>query len=78
MVVTETIKYGTSGIYAIEIKKVSDNTVLFSYSNNAIINWRPNASFVRPKWGIYRSLINAQDLRDEEVLFDDFSITEIE
>lgn len=76
--VTETIEYGTSGTYNIEIKKVSDNTMLFSYSNNAIINWRPNASFVRPKWGIYRSLNNAQDLRDEEVLFADFNITEIE
>lgn len=76
--VTETIKYGTSGTYDIEIKKVSDGTVLFTYSNASIINWRADASFVRPKWGIYRSLINAQDLRDEEVLFADFSITEIE
>ncbi|MFP4845335.1 hypothetical protein [Winogradskyella sp. PE311] len=75
--VTETIKYGTSGTYAIEIKNISDDSVLFEYSNNTIINWRPEASFVRPKWGIYRSLINQQDLRDEEVLFADFSITEI-
>ena len=78
LAVTETIKYGTSGTYEIEIKKVSDDTILFTYSNTSIINWRPNATFVRPKWGIYRSLLNAQDLRDEEVLFADFSITEIE
>jgi len=76
--VTETILYGTAGTYAIEIKKVSDDTVLFNYSNSSIINWRPDAEFVRPKWGIYRSLINAQDLRDEEVLFANFSIEEIE
>ncbi len=75
--VTETIKYGTSGTYEIEIKKVSDGAILFEYSNPSIINWRPGATFVRPKWGIYRSLINEQDLRDEEVLFADFSITEI-
>ncbi|WP_397362306.1 hypothetical protein [Olleya sp. R77988] len=75
---TETIKYGSSGTYDIELKKVNDGTVLFSYSNPSIINWRPNADFVRPKWGIYRSLINAQDLRDEEVLFDEFKIIEIE
>lgn len=75
--VTETIKYGISGTYDIEIKKVSDGTVLLDYSTNDIINWRPEAEFVRPKWGIYRSLINEQDLRDEEVLFADFSITEI-
>ena len=76
--VTETIKYSTSGTYEIEIKKVSDGSVLFEYSNSSIINWRPEATFVRPKWGIYRSLLNVQDLRDEEVLFADFSITEIE
>lgn len=76
--VTETILYGSSGTYEIEIKKVSDGSVLFSYANMSIINWRPGADFVRPKWGIYRSLINDQDLRDEEVLFADFSITEID
>ncbi|MEJ6792205.1 MAG: hypothetical protein QNK89_05605 [Lacinutrix sp.] len=76
--VTETIKYSTSGTYDIAIKKVSDGTILFSYANNAIINWRAGGTFVRPKWGIYRSLINAQDLRDEEVLFADFNIKEIE
>ncbi|MFY0603519.1 MAG: T9SS type A sorting domain-containing protein [Flavobacteriaceae bacterium] len=75
--VTETITYGTNGDYAIEISKVSDGTVLLSYSNNNIINWRPDAEFVRPKWGIYRSLNHVADLRDEEVLFADFSIEEV-
>ena len=76
--VTETIKYGIAGTYEIEIKKISDATILFSYEDASIVNWRPNADFVRPKWGIYRSLLNAQDLRDEQVLFADFSIKEIE
>jgi hypothetical protein len=76
--VTETIKYGIDGTYHIEIKRVNDGGVLLTYSNSSIINWRPNASFVRPKWGIYRSLQYAEDLRVEEVLFADFIITEIE
>jgi len=76
--VTETITYSTTGTYEIEIKKISDGQVLLNYSNNAIVNWRPGGTFVRPKWGIYRSLLNAQDLRDENVLFADFSIMEIE
>lgn len=76
--VTETITYGTDGTYDISIKSVSDDETLFSYSNNSIINWRPGATFVRPKWGIYRSLINDQDLRDEEVLYANFSIEEID
>ncbi len=76
--VTETIKYSTNGTYDIEIKTINDGTILLTYANPSINNWRPNAEFVRPKWGIYRSIINVQDLRDEEVLFDEFSITEIE
>jgi len=75
--VTETIKYGTAGTYSIEITRVEDNEVLLAYANDNIINWRPDASFVRPKWGIYRSLLNAQDLRDEAVLFANFSVEEI-
>jgi hypothetical protein len=79
---TESIKYGTnaspdSGTYAIELKRISDQTVLLSYSDNAIKNWQTNAEFVRPKWGIYRSLNNRTDLRDEEVLFANFSIEEV-
>ncbi len=75
--VTETINYGLLGSYEIKIKRVSDGQVLFAYSNSEIINWRQGTDFVRPKWGIYRSLSNPQDLRDEEVLFANFSIEEL-
>ncbi len=79
--VTETIKFGTnaspnSGTYSILINKVSDGTELLNYSNNSIKNWQTDADFVRPKWGIYRSLNSVADLRDEEVLFANFSIEE--
>jgi len=76
--VTEKIEYGISGTYDIEIKRISDNSILFAYANNNIVNWRQDADFVRPKWGIYRSLINSQDLRDENVLFANFSVEEVE
>ena len=75
--VTETIQYGSSGTYSIEISKVSDSTVLFSYTNDSIVNWRNGADFVRPKWGVYRSLINSQDLQDEKVRFADFVVHEL-
>ena len=75
--VKETIQYGSSGTYSIEISKVSDSTVLFSYTNDSIVNWRSGADFVRPKWGVYRSLINSQDLRDEQVRFADFEVHEL-
>jgi len=54
-----------------------DGTPIYEYSNDNINAWRDGAEFIRPKWGIYRSLENAQDLRDEEVLFNNFSIQEL-
>ena len=50
---------------------------MINYSNNNIRTWRDNAEGIRPKWGIYRSLLSQEQLRDEEVLFADFSIQEI-
>ena len=86
--VVEVIKIGTgtSGSYSILIKKVSDGTVLMTYSNNSIQTIRtaatdPNIpqvanSFIRPKWGIYRSLLDVASLRDDSIRFSDFSIAE--
>ena len=85
----ETIKIGTgtSGTYSITIKKVSDGTVLLSYSNNAIqtirtaatdpaITGKVDNSFIRPKWGIYRSLLDSGKLRDESLRIADVLIAE--
>ncbi|WP_299055052.1 T9SS type A sorting domain-containing protein [uncultured Polaribacter sp.] len=74
--VTETIKYSNYGSYAIEIKNSATNQVLLSYSDANKDMWQDGADFSRPKWGIYRSLNNAQDLQDEIVKFADFSIEE--
>ena len=73
---TETVLYGTNGSYDLVLKNVLTQEVLFSYSDSSIINWRPGASFARPKWGVYRSLVYVNDLRDEAVLFADFSVSE--
>ncbi|NDP27917.1 MAG: T9SS type A sorting domain-containing protein [Flavobacterium sp.] len=86
--VTEVIKVGTgtSGAYSIVIKKVSDGVELLSYSNGTIQTIRTAStdpgfpqvanSFIRPKWGIYRSLLDVESLRDETLRFSDFSIKE--
>ena len=81
--VTETITYSNPGAYSLVINRLSDGVNLLTYSNNNN-NWREvvsgsttiNDVFIRPKWGIYRSLNSASSLRDEEVLFADFSIEE--
>jgi len=59
------------------IKKVSDGTTLLSYSNSNLMTIRYNNSFIRPKWGIYRSLNTPSDLRDEAIRFNSFSIGEV-
>lgn len=74
---TETITFGEPGSYDLSIVKVSDGSTLFSYSDPSIRMWKTDADFIRPKWGIYRSLNNAQQLRDEIVHFADFSIEEV-
>jgi hypothetical protein len=74
--ITEVLKVGANGTYSITIKKIKDGTEILSYSNPNIMTIRPDNKFIRPKWGIYRSLKKAEDLRDEAVRFADFSITE--
>jgi hypothetical protein len=74
---TETIKVGLKGTYAITIKKVSDGTVLMNYSNLNIQTIRTDNSFIRPKWGMYRSLKDIANMKDETIRFSDFSIQEL-
>ncbi len=73
----ERINVGGNGFYSIILKKHSDGSVLLSYSNNNIATIRPDNSFIRPKWGIYRSLSDIGNLRDEAVRFSGFSIQEL-
>lgn len=76
--VTEQIKIDSiDGTYSIVIKRLSDDAVLLNYSSQKILTIRPDNSFIRPKWGIYRSLLSSQDLRDEAVRFSDYSIQEL-
>ncbi|HMK24659.1 MAG TPA: hypothetical protein VK483_01420 [Chitinophagaceae bacterium] len=71
---TEKVKVGANGTYSMVIKRVSDGAILLSYNNNNIMTIRPSNDFIRPKWGIYRSLNNPGDLRDESIRFNAFSI----
>ncbi|PYX94657.1 MAG: hypothetical protein DMG67_00980 [Acidobacteria bacterium] len=71
---SERITFGSNGSYSIVLKRVSDGAVLLTYSNNNIDLWRTGTTFCRPKWGIYRSLNNPQDLRDEDVLYGNYCL----
>jgi hypothetical protein len=74
--ITEVIKVGANGTYALGIKRVKDGKELLSYSNPDLETIRPDNTFIRPKWGIYRSLKKVEDLKEEAVRFADFSIME--
>jgi hypothetical protein len=73
---TEVVKVGANGTYSMSIKRISDGATILSYSNNNIMTIRPSNDFIRPKWGIYRSLNNPTDLRDDSIRFNTFSIEE--
>ncbi len=64
------------GTYSILIKRVSDGHIVLSYSNTNLMTIRSDNDFIRPKWGIYRSLLSPSSLRDEAMRFAGFSISE--
>lgn len=74
--ITETIKVGANGTFSIVIKRVKDGKELLTYSNSNLETIRPDNTFIRPKWGIYRSLKKIDDMKEESVRFADFSISE--
>ena len=41
-----------------------------------MLTYKKDADFMRPKWGVYRSLKHPDDIKDENVLFGYFKITE--
>lgn len=73
---TEQVTVGANGTYSISIKRVSDGIELLAYSNSNIQTIRPGNSFLRPKWGIYRSITSATLLRDDSLRIASVSITE--
>ncbi|MBO9201618.1 MULTISPECIES: RICIN domain-containing protein [Niastella] len=72
------VKYTSSdnGSFEITLKRVSDGATLLSYSKTSGIDlWRTGGGHNRPKWGVYRSK-NSTGLRDEQVRFADFCVSE--
>jgi hypothetical protein len=70
----EQLTYGESGTYAITLTDVKSGQELLAFKAGKIDLWRDKTTFVRPKWGIYRSLLRPDYLRDEAVAFTDFCL----
>ncbi|MCL9777302.1 hypothetical protein [Vibrio methylphosphonaticus] len=77
--------YSETGALYLSVTPVGEQSPLFAISQDNLEMWRSGANssqgnFVRPKWGIYRSLKDKDALNEEEdeVWFADFSIKEVE
>lgn len=73
-----TVTYADQGSLKISVVELENQKEVFSYQSDNIDMWRGTQSshFVRPKWGIYRSLKSKEMLRDdeEEVSFSNFKV----
>ena len=84
--VVEEIHYLYDGYYSVKITRIRDGKVLLTYSNNTINMWRSGSSYLRNKYGIYRSLAGGDLtqnpvgqstlLKNESVWMCDFKIYE--
>lgn len=71
----ERVTADTHGRYALTLRRERDSAVLLDYSNDDIDMWRfSGTTFIRPKWGLYRSVDNPQYLRDEAVAYKSFCL----
>jgi len=61
------------GYLKVRLSRLSDNYTILSYSNQNIDMWR-GGTFVRSKYGIYRSLNYKTELNDGRVFFANFRI----
>ncbi|MEI8641321.1 VCBS domain-containing protein [Pseudoalteromonas sp. Hal099] len=70
--------FSEAGQFEMTLTRLSDNEELFSISEQNIDMWRgfSDDDFARPKWGIYRSIVETDSLRaeEEQVRFADFVI----
>lgn len=70
----ERIHFATAGTYSLTLRRVADDSLLLNYTNSNVVMWRDSSTYMRPKYGIYRSLSSPTYLRDETVKFADFSL----
>jgi hypothetical protein len=72
----EKVTYGEKGSLSLTLRRAKDQTTLLYWSGKDLDLWRDGAGLMRPKYGLYRSLNNKSQLRDESVRFADFCLAE--
>ncbi|WP_221076825.1 hypothetical protein [Agarivorans aestuarii] len=58
-------KYSELGWFSLTLVRLSDGAEIFNFRDDKLDMWRgvSEQHFVRPKWGIYRSLVEANKLK---------------
>lgn len=75
---SERIKYKKGkGEYELLITNQKTGKIILNYKSKKMITYKKDALFMRPKWGIYRSILHPDQLKDEKVFYEFFKITEI-
>ncbi len=75
------VTYADSGSIRLIAQRMSDDKIILDVEGSNLDLWRgaSNRHFVRPKWGIYRSIVETKDLRAEEeiVRFANFRVSKV-
>ena len=75
------VTFAESGDLRLIATRMSDGVVIFDIDERGLDLWRGEdaSHFVRPKWGIYRSILDLDNLRpdEESVRFANFSVSEV-
>ena len=75
------VTFVESGDLRLIVTRMSDDEVIFNIDEAGLDLWRGTdaSHFVRPKWGIYRSILDWDNLRsdEEDVRFASFSVQEV-
>ncbi len=73
--------FSDNGALRLIAKRLSDDAVIFNIDESGLDLWRGEQAdhFVRPKWGIYRSILDRDNLRpvEENVRFANFDVSEV-
>ena len=71
------VRFHEEGYFRLSLRSLDDK-LKFARELDPIIAWREGSTFVRPKWGIYRSLEQKEAIEHEEetVSFANFNIQE--
>ena len=75
------VTFAESGDLRLIVTRMRDEAVIFNIDEQGLDLWRGEdaSHFVRPKWGIYRSILDWDNLRpdEESVRFANFSVSEV-